>query len=65
MQVVGIKKTPNSVGLDAISFVMRKDEVNQWGDINILGVSIFGFEDLLQTAEYISKSNYFIGSEQP
>lgn len=46
-----------------VSFIMRKDEVDQWSDIDILGVSIFGFKDLLQTAEHISKSNYFIGSD--
>ena len=46
-----------------VSFVMRRDELNQWSDIKNNGITVCGFDNLLQTAKYISKSEYFIGSD--
>ena len=46
-----------------VSFVMRKDEISQWSDVKNNGIVVCGLDNLLQTARYISKSKYFIGSD--
>jgi len=47
----------------SVSIVMRKNETLQWSNVNVSDVCVYGFDNLLQTAEHISRSSYFIGSD--